>query len=241
MRKRTLAPLAQLYLASVAALAVIAALVFWRTGPQTGSLIALLLVAAGGTVSHVFPIEGRHHEAYHATLPFVVVAAALFTTPELVAFIVLIHAAEQLRTRRLWYIQVFNASGYFLAAALAGAMYRVAWHQLGTPVLGQLEAALTAGCTFVVVNRVLVAIVIWVARGLSPARSGLFRPELLAIDLIIIWVSGPMLALIAMVGPAAVVVTAGPLFLARPALSYLLEAGAPRGRRALASVRRTDA
>lgn len=241
MRKHSLSALAQLYLVSVLGLAVIAAVVLWGSGQQSGSPIALLLVAAAGALSHVFPLEGRNHEAYHATLPFVIVAAALFTTPALAAFIVLIHVAEELRTRRRWYIQVFNASGYFLAAALAGVMYRVAWHQLGTPVLGQLEAALTAGCTFVIVNRILVAAVLWLARGLSPARSGLFRPELLAVDLIIIWVSGPMLALIALAGPIGVIVTAGPLFLARPALSYLLEAGPSGRRRALPRVRRSDA
>lgn len=241
MRKRELSPLAQLYLVSVAGLAVIAALVLWRAGQQAGSPIALLLVAAAGAISHAFPLEGRNHEAYHATLPFVIVAAALFTTPELAVFIVMIHLAEQLRAHRRWYIQVFNATGYFLAAALAGVMYRVAMHQLGAPVIGQLEAALTAGCTFVIVNRVLVAGVLWLARGLSPARSGLFRPELLAVDLIVIWVSGPMLALIAMVGPAAVLVTAGPLFLARPALTYLLEAGTPGRRRAVPRARRSDA
>lgn len=241
MRKRELSPLAQLYLVSVAGLAVIAALVLWRAGHQSGSPIGLLLVAAAGTLSHLFPLEGRNHEAYHATLPFVIVAAALYTTPELAAFILIIHLAEQFRTRRRWYIQTFNASGYFLAASLAGVMYRLAWHQLGTPAIGQLEAALTAGCTFVVVNRVLVAVVLWLARGLPPARSGLFRPELLAVDLIIIWVSGPMLALIAMAGPAAVLVTAGPLFLARPALSYLLGAATPERRRAPAQVRRSDA
>jgi len=222
MPKRTLTPLAQLYLVSVAGLAVIAAFVFWRSGQQSGSPIALLLIVAAGALFHVFPVEGRNHEAYHATLPFVIVAAALFTTPALAMFIVLIHLAEELRTRRRWYIQTFNASGYFVAAVLAGVMYRVAWHQLGTPVLGQLEAALTAGCTFVIINRVLVATVLWLARGLSPARSGLFRPEMLAVDLIIIWVSGPMLVLIAMAGPIGVLATAGPLFLARPALSYLL-------------------
>ena len=241
MRKHSLTPLAQLYLAGVAGLAIVAALVLWRAGHQSGSPIALLLVAAAGALSHAFPLEGHNHEAYHATLPFVIVAAALYSTPELAAFIILIHLAEELRTRRRWYIQVFNASGYFLAAALAAVMYRVAWHQLGTPVIGQLEAALTAGCTFVIVNRILVALVLWVARGLAPARSGLFRPELLAVDLIIIWVSGPILALIALAGPIAVLVTAGPLFLVRPALSYLLAAGAPARRRGTVRVRRSSA
>jgi len=238
MRKSDLLPLARLYLVSVAGLAVIAAIVLWRVGQQSGSPLALLLVVAAGALSHAFPLEGRNHEAYHATLPFVIVAAALFTTPELAIFIVLIHLAEQLRTHRRWYIQVFNTTGYFLAAALAGVMYRVAMHQLGTPVIGQMEAALTAGCTFVIVNRVLVAGVLWLARGLSPARSGLFRPELLAVDLIIIWVSAPILALIAVAGPVAVLVTVGPLFLVRPALASLLAAGNPPRRRALARARR---
>ena len=239
MRKRELSPLAQLYVVSVAGLAVLAALVLWRAGHQAGSPIALLLVVAAGAISHAFPLEGRNHEAYHPTLPFVIVAAALFTTPELAVFIILIHLAEQLRAHRRWYIQVFNTTGYFLAAALAGVMYRVAIHQLGTPVIGQMEAALTAGCTFVILNRVLVAGVLWLARGLSPARSGLFRPELLAVDLIIIWVSAPILALIAVAGPVAVLVTAGPLFLVRPALAFLLETGgAPRRRAAVARVRR---
>jgi hypothetical protein len=238
MRKSDLSRLARLYLVSVAGLAVIAAIVLWRAGQQSGSPFALLLVVAAGALSHAFPLEGRNHEAYHATLPFVIVAAALFTTPELAIFIVLIHLAEQLRTHRRWYIQVFNTTGYFLAAALAGLMYRVAMHQLGTPVIGQMEAALTAGCTFVIVNRVLVAGVLWLARGLSPARSGLFRPELLAVDLIIIWVSAPILALIAVAGPMAVLVTVGPLFLVRPALASLLEAGSPPRRRALARARR---
>jgi hypothetical protein len=238
VRKRQLSLPAQLYLVGVAGLAVIAALVLWRASRQSGAPLALLLVAAAGAISHAFPIEGRNHETYHATLPFVIVAAALFSTPELAVFIVMIHLAEQLRAHRRWYIQVFNTTGYFLAAALAGVMYRVAMHQLGTPMIGQMEAALTAGCTFVIVNRVLVAGVLWLARGLSPARSGLFKPELLAVDLIIIWVSAPILALIAVAGPVAVLVTAGPLFLVRPALAFLLETGIAPRRRALARARR---
>jgi hypothetical protein len=76
VRKRQLSLLAQLYLVSVAGLAVIAALVLWRASRQSGSPVALLLVAAAGAISHAFPIEGRNHETYHATLPFVIVAAA---------------------------------------------------------------------------------------------------------------------------------------------------------------------
>src|SRR5207302_10842163 len=63
---------------------------------------------------------------------------------------------------------------------------------------------------------------LWFARGLSPRASGLFQSELLAADLIITWIAGPMLLLTLQTGPWTVLVSAGPLFLARPALSTLL-------------------
>ena len=63
---------------------------------------------------------------------------------------------------------------------------------------------------------------LWLARGLSPAASGLFQPELLAADLIIGWIASPMLVLTLAGGPWMILVTAAPLLLARPALSALL-------------------
>ena len=63
---------------------------------------------------------------------------------------------------------------------------------------------------------------LWLARRLSPLASGLFQPELLAADLVIAWVAGPMLVVALEAGAWTVLVTAGPLLLARPALSALL-------------------
>src|SRR5438105_4383713 len=76
--------------------------------------------------------------------------------------------------------------------------------------------------TFVVLNRVFLAGALWLARGLSPAASGLLLPRLLAADLIIAWIAGPMLVLTLQAGPWMVLVTAGPLLLARTALSVLV-------------------
>src|SRR5947199_361681 len=88
--------------------------------------------------------------------------------------------------------------------------------------LSAVAAGMAAGCTFVALNRVFLAGALWLARGLSPAASGLLLPRLLAADLIIAWIAGPMLVLTLQAGPWMVLVTAGPLLLARTALSVLV-------------------
>jgi len=92
-----------------------------------------------------------------------------------------------------------------------------------------LTAALAAACSFILLNRLLLAIALWLARGLSPVASGLFQPELFAADLVIAWIAGPMLVLALLAGTWTALLTAGPLLLARPALSALLRhhQGAP--------------
>jgi hypothetical protein len=162
------------------------------------------------------------HQAYQVTLPFIIIAAALFNTPQLLVFILLIHAAEQVRIRRPAHIQLFNVCDYFLSAAVAALFYQRAIALMPASTLSVVEAALAAGCTFIVINRVLLSGALWAARGLSPLRSGLFSPELLAADLVIIWISGPMLVLSTQGGPWLILVAAGPLSLARLALGAIL-------------------
>ena len=210
------------YIAGVSAAAVLSAIILWRAGGPAASLPSFVVLTGLAALAHAYPIQGFRHQAYQVTLPFIVIAAAILNAPQLVAFIVLIHLAEQARLRRRIYIQWFNASDYFLSAAMAGALYHRAMLLLPDGALGQVTAALAAGCTFVLLNRVLLAGALWLARGLSPLASGLFEPELLAADLIIAWIAGPMLVLALELGPWMILVTAGPLLLARPALTVLL-------------------
>jgi hypothetical protein len=175
-----------------------------------------------GALAHAYPIQGFRHQAYQVTLPFIVLAAALFDGVELLAFIALIHVAEQIRLRRPWHIQWFNFCNYFVSAALASAIYHRAVALVADGALGYLVAALATACSFILFNRLLLSGILWLARGLSPFESGLFLPELLAADLVIAWVAGPMLVVAIEAGPWTVLVTAGPLLLARPALNALL-------------------
>jgi hypothetical protein len=136
---------------------------------------------------------------------------------------VLIHVVEQLRLRRRLSIQWFNTCDYFIGAAIAAALFHRSAVSLPEGALGQLIGAMAAGCTFILVNRLLLAGVLWLARGLSALESGLFQPELLAADLVIAWTAGPMLIMLVDAGPWTILFTAGPLLLARPALSSLID------------------
>jgi len=213
---------ALVYLAGISIAAVTTALLLWRSDGPPASLVVFLVLAGLGMLAHAYPVQGFRHQAYQVTLPFIVVAAAMLNAAQLVAFIVLIHLAEQVRVRRRLDIQWFNLCNYFLSAAMAAAFYHRATVLLPDGALGQVAAALSAGCTFVLLNRIQLAGVLWLARGLAPLASGLFQPELLAADLIIAWIAGPMLVLTLEAGPWMVLATAGPLLLARVALSTLL-------------------
>jgi hypothetical protein len=211
------------YLAAVSLATVLACVTLWQPKAVAISLASFLLIISLGMLAHAYPIQGFHHQAYQVTLPLIVLAAALFSTVELVGFIVLIHIAEEARLRRRLDIQWFNTCNYLFSAVIAGATYHRVALLLPEGALGQVAAVLAAGCTFILLNRVLLAGVLWLARGLSPVASGLFQQELLAADLVIAWMAGPMLVLTLVAGPWMILVTAGPLVLARPALAALLE------------------
>ena len=234
MNRRRLSTAALAYIAGVSAAAVVLAIALGR-GSGPGTLIGSFVILTGlAMLAHAFPIQGFRHQAYQVTLPFIVTAAALFSATQLIAFLVLIHLAEQVRTRRRLYIQWFNLCNYFLSAATAAIFYHRAVGLLPEGAIGQVAAAMAAGCTLIAVNRILLAGALWLARGLSPAASGLLLPQLLAADLIIAWMAGPMLVLTLEAGPWMVLVTAGPLLLARTALSVLVPRRQHRPRQARA-------
>ena len=123
MKGGRLSTAALAYIAGACVVAVTVAVIRWRS--ETPGNLALFVVITGlGMLAHAHPVLGFRHQAYQVTLPFIVIAAATFSTPQLVAFIILIHLAEQVRLRRRLYIQCFNACDYYLSAAAAAAVYQ---------------------------------------------------------------------------------------------------------------------
>src|SRR5205807_762692 len=111
------------YIAAVSLVALIAAALLWRNGAPAAGVTAFLLVAGLGALAHAYPIQGFRHQAYQVTLPFIVIAAAMFSAAQLVAFIILIHLAEQARVRRRPSIQWFNVCNYLISAAIAALLF----------------------------------------------------------------------------------------------------------------------
>src|SRR3989442_4842181 len=228
MNRGRLSAAAVAYIAGLSGAAVVGTFALSRVG-GSGALVWTFVILTGlGQAAQAFPIQGSLHQASQVTFRFIITAAALFSAGQLVAFVVLIHLAEQARLRRPLHIQWFNLCNYFLSAAMAAAFFHRAIALLPEGAIGQVVAAMTAGCTFVVLNRLILDGALWLARGLSLAASGLLLPRLVAADLIIAWMAGPMLALTLQAGAWMVLVTARPLLLARTALTGRVPQGPRR-------------
>jgi hypothetical protein len=227
MKADRISPVTLAYVSAVLVLTGVCVALLWRGHGSAASLAVFLSITLLGMLAHAFPIRAPRNQAYQVSLPFIIVASALFSTPQLVLFVALIHLAEYAHIRRPAYIQLFNFGDYLLSALLAALFYQRASAMMPSQTLSSIEAAMAAGCAFIVLNRMLLAGALWVARSISPARAGLLRADLLAADLIIIWIAGPMLVLTSQAGALMLLVTAGPLCLARIALAWLLARSDP--------------
>jgi diguanylate cyclase (GGDEF)-like protein len=187
----------------------------WRAELQSPTLWIFLIAAS---IAHAFPVIAPRHQAYHTTQAFLMAAVLLLGWPAVSTIVIVTHIAEWLRRRRPWYIQLYNVAVYLLSA---GSAMAILWQLNARPFdLGDgraLLAALGAAGAFLLVNHLLTAVVLRLARGVSVADSGLFGPQSLGVD------GALLLVGVAMAGawtaqPAAVIVAGAPLALIYRAL-----------------------
>src|SRR5260370_16169009 len=165
------------YIGAISLATILACVLLWQAKDVAISLGSFLLIFSLGMLAHASPIQGFRHQAYQVTLPLIVLAAALFSTAELVAFIVLIHIAEQARLHRRLHIQWFNTCNFLFSAAIAGASYRGVVWLLPEGPLGEVAAVSAAGCTVILLNRGLLAGGLLLAPRPFPLPSRLFPRE----------------------------------------------------------------
>ncbi|MDO8615644.1 MAG: GGDEF domain-containing protein [Dehalococcoidia bacterium] len=209
------------YLCAVygAALLASAAVLVTDHSVSASDLPAFLALCGLAAISQILPVEAPNRQSYHAT-PAFLVAAALLVPPALYTPLVIIPlAGEWLRWRYPWYIQTFNISTYLINLLAAGMLFHViapggdlqlSWASAG--------AAVAAGITFTALNHAMVAVVLWLARGIPPAQSGVISRESVEMDLALISV-GIGLAVFWSVDPALLVLGIVPMFLFYRALS----------------------
>ncbi|HZC31012.1 MAG TPA: GGDEF domain-containing protein [Gaiellaceae bacterium] len=148
-----------------------------------------VFILVGGAAAQMFAAHTPANQVFHTGLAFTV-AAALVLPPDLVlAVAVLQHVPEWLRKRYPWYITTFNTANVAISG-LAAWSVRYAFsqhgHPLGTrPLASSVLVAACAGVAYVVVNHVLLARMLVLARSHSVRSTLLFSVDGLVTDLVL--------------------------------------------------------
>ena len=230
MNTATVQPLSRralLCLASVALAAVAGAVpALAGLGSGTDRWGTFLGLAAGAALAQVFVVEiGRHH-GFPVAVVFAV-AAVLLLPVELVALMgIAQHVPDLVRRRFPWYVQAFNSANYTIDALAAWVVARgLHDHMVADNRLGWALTGLAAAAVFVVLNHLLLAAMLRLARGHSFRDSRLFTPESLSID-IVLAALGVALAAFANTNPTLVLTAVAPLILIHRMLRVLAAHGA---------------
>jgi len=145
---------------------------------------AFAALTAGAAVAQLYIVEKGGNQSYRTAIAFIVAAAVVLRPGFLPVLVVLHYIPGWVKYRKKWLVQSFNIFNTTLAALAAGA----AFHALSgatvvTEPAGRYAlAGLVACLAFVAVNHVLVAGIIGLTSGTSPAATGLFSFESLSTD-----------------------------------------------------------
>jgi diguanylate cyclase (GGDEF)-like protein len=211
---------ARRYLFSTLGLAAAAALVASWAHPGHVPWADFAVLLAGGALAQLFAVHMPANQIFHTGIAFTV-AAALLLPPE--AFLIICiaqHIPEWLRQRHPWYIQSFNIANCMISGlgvwATRDAAARLGVH-VGIGTVG-VVAAVCAGGLFVLLNHVLLARMLRLARGHELKATRLFMADGLLTDLVLAAIGiGTAIALVQ--EPAAAAVTALPLIMIHRALA----------------------
>lgn len=186
---------ARLYLGAVfgvAAVSVLAAYILGTWTAGSSDLVAFVIFTASATISQLFMVSAPNRQSYHATPAFLLAGAYVLDPVLLVPMVVLALVPEWVRYRYPWYIQSFNIATYLLNVLAA-------WAALHLFAPGGLSAewrpaagVLAAGPAFALLNHLMVATVLKLARGISFRESGLFGRESVETDFALLAVGAGM-------------------------------------------------
>jgi two-component system cell cycle sensor histidine kinase/response regulator CckA len=154
--------------------------------PNDEAWVAFFVLAPCAALAQLFTVRTGRSHGFHTAVVFIV-AGALLLPPELVALMgVVQHVPEWLKERYSWYVQSFNICNYTLNALAAWGTARLIMTAPG--ISGDIEfavAGVAASVAFVLLNHLLLAPMLRLARGQSFRESGLFSAQSLFTDLVL--------------------------------------------------------
>ena len=211
---RALPSLAKLYLGAVyaSAIGVGALAVFAASGRASGEeLAAFAVLSALAAAAQLFKVDAPNRHSYHTTPAFLLTATLLLEPSLLVPLGLLILLPEWLRYRHPWYIQTFNIATYLLNMLAAWAVFHLVAG--GSGLVASWQVALATGLatvTFSLTNHLMVALVLWLARGIPFRQSQVFAWDSLETDASLLFLGAGM-AVFWTIHPALLALGVAPL------------------------------
>ena len=180
---------ARIYLFLVAAATLGAVLpLIARVDAHTHRWTAFLVLSGSAALTQLFVVRTTRDQSYHASTAFLI-AGALLLPPELVVLMSVVqHIPEWLKHRYAWYIQAFNIANFTLDSLAAWGVARLIvghaprWANHG---VAAAAAGLVACVVFVALNHVLMAAILYLARGHHPRETGLFSVPMLSTEFVL--------------------------------------------------------
>src|ERR687883_860311 len=185
---RELTPRAIVYCGVVMAFAAaVAAPLLTHVKASGDQWAAFVVFSSCAAVAQLFTVQTPRNHGFQTTNVFLIPAILLLPAP-LVALLALVqHVPEWLNSRKAWYVQSFNIANYTLNALAAFAVAH-GIERSGLVASTQAREALggvAAAVVFVVLNHVLLAIMLNLARGYSLLETGLFSFDGLSTELVL--------------------------------------------------------
>jgi diguanylate cyclase (GGDEF)-like protein/putative nucleotidyltransferase with HDIG domain len=155
---------------------------------HTHGWTAFLVLSSCAAVAQLLVVRTTRDQSYHTSTAFLI-AGALLLPPQLVVLMgVVQHLPEWLKHRYAWYIQTFNICNFTLDGLAAWGTARLVighapgWVDHG---LASAVAGLAACVVFVALNHVLMAGMLYLARGHHPRETGLFSIPMLSTEFVL--------------------------------------------------------
>jgi diguanylate cyclase (GGDEF)-like protein/putative nucleotidyltransferase with HDIG domain len=185
---RELTPRAIVYCGVVMAFAAtVAAPLLTHVQASGNQWAAFAVFASCAAVAQLFTVQTPRNHGFQTTNVFLIPAVLLLPAP-LVALIALVqHVPEWLKSRKAWYVQSFNIANYTLDGLAAWAAAHAIEHSglVGSTHARDALAGACAALTFVLLNHVLLAVMLNLARSYSLRETELFTFDGLSTELIL--------------------------------------------------------
>jgi two-component system cell cycle sensor histidine kinase/response regulator CckA len=222
MSSRSLPLFARRYLYAAVATAAVSALFAVATmRPDRSELLAFVVLAIGAGAAQLFIVRTGQSHGFHTALALVVAATLLLPPGLIVLLVIAQHVPEWIKERYPWYIQTFNIANYTLNGLGASAVGALVAAGVGGP-FGFALAGAVAAATFVLMNHVLLATMLRLARGRSLRQSELLSTRSLTTDFVIAGL-GVAIAYLWLENAWLLPVVAAPLLLSHRSYSLLGE------------------